>query len=118
MSRIDCEFNVLFGAAISHVSHNLQVGIENHLSTHGGVDLLHDLKRFLGSCHRVVMSLCAKLFSGFMIASVMCGSGSGVRMGSVNMQVRCIVIFALGHCLLHIPGIIPPAVSASLPRGI
>ena len=47
-----------------------------------------------------------------MIASVVCGSGSGVRVGSVDMQVRCIVIFALGHRVLHIPGIIPPVVSA------
>lgn len=47
-----------------------------------------------------------------MNASVVCGSGSGVRVGSVDMQVRCIVIFALGHRVLHIPGIIPPVVSA------
>jgi hypothetical protein len=47
-----------------------------------------------------------------MITSVVCGSGSGVRVGSVDVQVRCIVIFVLGHCVLHIPGIVPPVVFA------
>jgi hypothetical protein len=39
-----------------------------------------------------------------VIASVVCGSGSSVGVGCVDMQVRCGVIFALGHCVLHFPG--------------
>jgi hypothetical protein len=33
-----------------------------------------------------------------------------VRVGCIDMQVRCIFIFALGHCVLHIPTVIPSLV--------
>jgi hypothetical protein len=38
-----------------------------------------------------------------VIATVVCGCGGSVGVGCVDMQVRCIVIFALGHCALHLP---------------
>jgi hypothetical protein len=39
-----------------------------------------------------------------VIATVVCGSGSSMGVGSVDMQICGIVIFALGHCILHLPG--------------
>jgi hypothetical protein len=41
-----------------------------------------------------------------MIAAMVRGCGGSVGVGCVDMQVRCIVIFALGHCVLHFPGTI------------
>jgi hypothetical protein len=39
-----------------------------------------------------------------MIAAMVRGSGGSVGMGCVDMQVRRIVIFALGHDFLHLSG--------------
>jgi hypothetical protein len=36
-----------------------------------------------------------------VVATVVCGCGGSVGVGCVDMQVRCDVIFALGHCVLH-----------------
>jgi hypothetical protein len=47
-----------------------------------------------------------------VIASVVCGCGGGVGVGCVDVQVCRIVILALGHCVLHLPGSIPPVASA------
>jgi hypothetical protein len=118
MNRFDCEFKEVLGAAIPLISHDRQVVIESNLSPHEGVNLLRDLKCFLRSCHRVVLSLRAQLFRGFVITAVMRGSGSSVGVGREDMQVRRIIIFALGHCVLLLQGNFPPDVSASLPQAI
>jgi hypothetical protein len=36
-----------------------------------------------------------------VIATVVRGCGGSVGVGCVDMQVRCGVVFALGHCVLH-----------------
>jgi len=111
MRRFDCELRVVFGAAIQRVSNHRKVLIEGDLCPHRNVNLLREFECFLRSCHRVVLRLWTKLFCGFVIAAVMCGSGS-VGVCSVDMQVRCIVIFALGHRVHHCRGNVPPVAPA------
>src|ERR1019366_1690046 len=52
--------------------------------------------RFLGGFHGVLLSPPAQLFRGLVIAPVGCVRG-------VDVQIRSIVMVALGHCVLHIP---------------
>ena len=104
MRRFDCGLRVVFVAAIPHVSHDRRVEIENTLSPHRDVDLLRNLKCLLRGCRRAVLSLCTKLFRSFVIATVVRGRGGSVSMCCVDMQVRGVVIFALGHCVHHLPG--------------
>jgi hypothetical protein len=57
--------------------------------------------RLLGGFHGVLLIPGTQLFRGRVIASVVCGGGMGVR--GVDVQIRSIVMVALGHCVLHIP---------------
>jgi hypothetical protein len=45
-----------------------------------------------------------QLFCGFVIASVACGGGNCADVSLVDIQIRCIVIFALQHDVLHFSG--------------
>jgi hypothetical protein len=72
------------------------------LSPYGFRRLPRNGIRFLGGFHGVLLSLRAQLFRGLVIAPVVCGGGRmGVR--SEDVQIRSIVMVALGHCVLHIP---------------
>ena len=104
MRRFDSELRVVFGAAIQRVSNHRKVLNEGDLCPHRNVNLLRELGCFLSGCHRVVLRLWTKLFCGFVIAAVMCGSGSNVGVGCVDMQVLCIDIFALRLGVLHFSG--------------
>jgi hypothetical protein len=59
--------------------------------------------RFFGGFHGVLLSPRAQLFRGFVIAAVVCGGGGRMSVRGVNVQIRSIVMVALGHCVLHIP---------------
>jgi type IV secretion system protein VirB2 len=59
--------------------------------------------RFLGGFHGVLLSPPAQLFRGLVIAPVVCGGGGRMGVRGVDVQIRSIVMVALGHCVLHIP---------------
>jgi hypothetical protein len=59
--------------------------------------------RFLGGFHGVLLSPRAELFRGLVITPVVCGGGGRMGVRGVDVQIRSIVMVALGHCVLHIP---------------
>jgi hypothetical protein len=59
--------------------------------------------RFLGGFHGVLLSPRAQLFRGLVIAPVVCGGGGRMGVRGIDVQIRSIVMVALGHCVLHIP---------------
>jgi hypothetical protein len=59
--------------------------------------------RFLGSFHGVLLSPRTQLFRGLVIAPVVCGGGGRMGVRGVDVQIRSMVMVALGHWVLHIP---------------
>jgi hypothetical protein len=59
--------------------------------------------RFLGGFQRVLLSPRAQFFRDRVIATVVCGGGGRMGVRGVDMQIRSIVMVALGHSVLHIP---------------
>jgi hypothetical protein len=55
--------------------------------------------RFLGSFHGVLLSSRAQLFRGLVITPVVCGGGGRMGVRGVDVQIRSIVMVALGHCV-------------------
>jgi hypothetical protein len=58
--------------------------------------------RFLGGFHGIFLSPQAQLFRGLVIAPVVCGSGGCMSVRRGDVQIRSIVMVALGHGVLHI----------------
>jgi hypothetical protein len=73
------------------------------LSPHGLGRLPRNGIRFLGGFHGVLLSPGAQLFCGRVIAPVVCGGGGRMGVRGVDVQIRSIIMVALGHCVLHIP---------------
>jgi hypothetical protein len=73
------------------------------LSPRGLWRLPRNCIRFLGGFHGGLLSPRAQLFRGLVIAPVVCGGGGRMGVRGVDVQIRSIVMVALGHRVLHIP---------------
>ena len=87
---------------LSHLCKGPGVSLDN-LNLHGLGRLPRNGIRFLSGFHGVLLSPGAQLFRGRVIAPVVCGGGGRMGVRGENVQIRSILIVALGHCVLHIP---------------
>jgi hypothetical protein len=61
--------------------------------------------RLFGCISRIFFGGHVQFAGSLVITPVVRGGGGGVGVGGANVQVRRIVIFALGHCFLQVQAV-------------